>query len=73
MEEQEHIDRFNALAPKFIGLLGGRVIAADSSSATCTFEYNIGTDYCHSGNVVQGGFVTAMLDAAMTHAALFCR
>jgi acyl-coenzyme A thioesterase PaaI-like protein len=26
-------------------------------------------EYCHSGDIVQGGFVTAMLDAAMSHAA----
>ncbi len=69
MDQQELIDRLNAHAPKFIGMLGGRVVAADAENATCTFEYNIGTDYCHSGDVVQGGFITSMLDTAMTHAA----
>jgi uncharacterized protein (TIGR00369 family) len=31
-------------------------------------EFDISRDFCHSGDVVQGGFITAMLDAAMTHA-----
>jgi hypothetical protein len=25
-------------------------------------------DFCHSGNVAQGGFVTTWLDSAMAHA-----
>ena len=25
-------------------------------------------DYCHSGNIVQGGFVTALLDSVSSHA-----
>ena len=32
-------------------------------------QFDISRDFCHSVDVVQGGFVTAMLDAAMTHAA----
>jgi len=32
-------------------------------------DFDISRDFCHSIDIVQGGFVTAMLDAAMTHAA----
>ena len=32
------------------------------------FTFTVPLEYCHSGDVVQGGFVTAMLDAAMSHA-----
>ena len=28
------------------------------------FLFTVPLEYCHSGDVVQGGFVTAMLDAA---------
>jgi uncharacterized protein (TIGR00369 family) len=31
-------------------------------------DFDISRDFCHSVDIVQGGFVTAMLDAAMTHA-----
>ena len=50
-------------------MLGGRVIEVDSKEGSCTFEFNIGHEFCHSVDVVQGGFVTAMLDATMSHAA----
>ncbi len=31
-------------------------------------EYEAGLNMCHSGGVVQGGFVTGWIDAAMAHA-----
>ena len=33
-------------------------------------EYRAGLHMCHSGGVVQGGFVTGWIDAAMAHAAI---
>lgn len=33
-------------------------------------EYEAGLHMCHSGGVVQGGFVTGWIDAAMAHAVL---
>ena len=33
-------------------------------------EYEAGMHLCHSGGVVQGGFVTGWIDAAMAHAAM---
>ncbi len=68
LSEQEIIDRFHAKAPKFIRMLGGRFVAVDQAAKSCTMEYDIGTDFCHSGDIVQGGFITAMLDAVMSHA-----
>ncbi len=35
-----------------------------------TIEYQAGMHMCHSGGVVQGGFVTGWIDAAMAHAAM---
>ena len=35
-----------------------------------TLEYEAGMHMCHSGGVVQGGFVTGWIDAAMAHAAM---
>tara|TARA_R110000823_G_scaffold119998_8_gene244363 strand:+ start:30222 stop:30644 length:423 start_codon:yes stop_codon:yes gene_type:complete len=68
MTDNDIIDRLNARAPGFIGMLGGRVVAIDREQQSCSFEFNVSTDFCHSIDVVQGGFVTTMLDAAMSHA-----
>ena len=66
--KQKIIAESNLQAPKFIRLLGGKIVDFDSEKGTCTFEFNISKDYCHSIDIVQGGFVTAMLDTAMSHA-----
>jgi uncharacterized protein (TIGR00369 family) len=67
MSEQDTIARINTNAPPFLDLLGGRMTAFDAQAKTATMYYEIGTAMCHSIDVVQGGFVTAMLDAAMSH------
>ena len=35
-----------------------------------TLEYEAKEEQCHSGGVVQGGFITGWIDAAMAHAAM---
>ena len=67
-DSRARIDQLNAMAPDFIKLLGGSVIELDMDSHRAVFTFTVPLDYCHSGDVVQGGFVTAMLDAAMSHA-----
>jgi len=62
------IESLNARAPGFIKLLGGKITALDVEAQKAVFEFTVPLDFCHSGDVVQGGFVTAMLDAAMSHA-----
>jgi uncharacterized protein (TIGR00369 family) len=69
VNEQQWLERYRAHAPKFLDMLGARFTATDPAAHTCTMEFDISHDFCHSVDVVQGGFVTAMLDAAMTHAA----
>lgn len=44
-----------------------RVVALDPAGRA-TIEYQAGAHMCHSGGVVQGGFVTGWIDAAMAHA-----
>lgn len=68
MDIQQKLDGMNAQAPGFIKMMGGNVVDLDIPNSTCTFEFNIGKEFCHSVDVVQGGFTTAMLDAAMSHA-----
>ena len=61
------IKQINAQGPKFISMLGGQLIDFDTDKTACTFEFTISKDFCHSIDIVQGGFVTAMLDAVMSH------
>ena len=68
MRIQERIDKLNNHQFTFLKMLGGRVVNLDPDGQTCSMEFNISTDFCHSVDVVQGGFVTAMLDAVMSHA-----
>lgn len=65
-KKSDVIDLLNQNAPEFIRLLGGKVV--DLEDNYCQFEFDIGKAYCHSIDIVQGGFITAMLDAAMSHA-----
>ena len=52
----------------FLVDMGCEVTAANSEERTCEMTFEIGKRYCHSGDIIQGGFVTAMLDAVTTHA-----
>ena len=70
--EDHIVATLNQHRPAFIALLGGKVIAASSQHQSCTFEFCVPGEFCHSGDIVQGGFVTAMLDAAMAHAVFGC-
>ena len=46
-----------------------RIVAMDPAGRA-VLEYEAGPHMCHSGGVVQGGFVTGWIDAAMAHAAI---
>jgi uncharacterized protein (TIGR00369 family) len=68
MQDATLLAALNERTPNFIRMLGGKIVAVDKEASTTTFEFNVSTDFCHSVNVVQGGFITVMLDAAMSHA-----
>ena len=61
------VEKLNAHQPAIIRTLGGRVTDADPEAGTLDMEYEISEELCHSTNIVQGGIVTAMLDATMSH------
>jgi len=70
MTPDEKIAYLNEHKPAFLDFLGGHVVGL--SERSCEFGFHVPLSYCHSGNIVQGGFVTAMLDAAMAHAVFGC-
>jgi len=52
-------------------LLGdGRLLEFDAVRSRALLEFTAHAGMCHSGNVVQGGFVAGWLDSAMAHAAI---
>lgn len=72
MEEDRRVsktqrDEANDGLYRTMGLV--RIVSMDPSGRS-TLEYEARPDMCHSGGVVQGGFVTGWIDAAMAHAAI---
>ncbi len=66
---KEIINNLNKNRPQFLNDLGCTILDVDREKGICEMEFNIGKQYCHSIDVIQGGFVTAMLDAVSSHAA----
>ena len=67
IEPEKRIAELNEHTPPFMKLLAGKVVAIDPEQQSCTFEFNPSHELCHSVDVVQGGFVTAM-PIFMSHA-----
>lgn len=68
MTKAEKLASLNHQLPPCIEVLNGRVIDFDTQLQSCEMRFDITPQFCHSGDIVQGGFVTAMLDAAISHA-----
>ena len=69
MTEVSLQERIGRKLPPCMQALGGELITADQSDASAELSFEIPLQFCHSGDIVQGGFVTGMLDAAMSMAA----
>lgn len=65
------VDKLNASAPPYIRTLDGRIDTFDRHSGIIEFHFNANESHTHSDDIVQGGFVAGMLDAAMAHV-VFC-
>ena len=46
------------------------ILTMDAQTGRASLLYEAKPEQCHSGGVVQGGFVTGWIDAAMAHAAI---
>lgn len=69
MDKAAVIARMNEHVPPCLEVLNGRVVDVDPERGECELHFDVSRQFCHSVNVVQGGNVTVMLDAAMAHAA----
>lgn len=70
MSSDDLVEQMNNHQPAVIRTLKGRVAGYAIERRELRMEFEIGLEFCHTVDVVQGGFVTAMLDAAMAHAVL---
>ena len=67
MTSDEIIHLMNQHRPACMETLNGRVLAFSPEKAELSMQFEPGLNCCHSVDIVQGGFITAMLDAAMAH------
>lgn len=76
MTEQDIIATFRNNINPCLRTLGGGIVAFDAATDTTTMEWQATEAHCHSvqghprGGIVQGGFVTGWIDAAMAHACI---
>jgi acyl-CoA thioesterase len=59
----EHAAKPHALSAK----LGLEKVVDHGERGRAVIHYRAAMDMCHSGGIVQGGFVTGWIDAAMAH------
>jgi uncharacterized protein (TIGR00369 family) len=70
MTSDDLVEQMNANAPAILRTLKGRVVAFAAERKELRMEFDIGLEFCHTVDVVQGGLITAMLDTSMAHAIL---
>ncbi len=68
MDNEQILTALNNAPPPCMVSLGASILSVSTEDATAELSFDMPLAYCHSGDIVQGGFVTGMLDAAMTMA-----
>lgn len=67
-DTQQMLDHMREKVGAFMRILDGHIEAIDQQRGWARLRWQPTETCCHSGTIVQGGFVTSMLDAAMAHA-----
>jgi len=58
--------------PKFLKILGAEGYDFDEANQSISMSFSVSDELTHSdGAIVQGGFITAMLDTSMAHLLIF--
>jgi uncharacterized protein (TIGR00369 family) len=70
LSNNDVLTRLNGAWPPCVALLGGHAVAFDLEACELVMTYQPTPEFCHSGNIVQGGYITAMIDAVMAYAAI---
>ena len=56
--------------PLFQGMGFSKIIEFSKEECSIKIEYIAEHRHCHSGNIVQGGYVTGWIDSAMAHSVM---
>ncbi len=64
---EKYLKAWHVNRPDFLNMMGCEFNEL-YDNGDLAMNYDIGVELCHSIDIVQGGFVTAMLDATMSHA-----
>ncbi len=68
MDKEEIIKLLENNKPPCLETLRGNLLEFDEAERVMTMEYDAIPEFCHSeSEIVQGGFVTGMLDSTMAH------
>ncbi len=67
MNNEEILADLNAQWPNSVKTLDGYGVRYDQENKTLEMSFTAIDAFCHSGNIVQGGYITGMLDAAMAY------
>ena len=70
MSNNDNLTFLNSQWPPSVTTFKGQGVAFDRESLTLEMTFTTDLKFCHSGDIVQGGFITAMLDAAMAYAVI---
>lgn len=68
MTDADIAAKLNAEWPYSVTTLGGSAERFDQVAKLLEMSFEATDAFCHSGNIVQGGYITGMLDAAMAYA-----
>jgi len=66
----ETMERMRRNRQPCVETMGGQVLDVDPARGWIKMRWVAKPEFCHSGNIVQGGFITGMVDSAMAHAAM---
>ena len=69
-DEQSTTDEIESRPEVMDALGGGQVLGYDAQTGRSRIEFTCKPEFCHSGGIAQGGFVTGWMDAAMAFAAM---
>jgi uncharacterized protein (TIGR00369 family) len=68
--DAEMLEIFRRDRPPCLRTLNGMPEAVDQAAGSARIAFEAVADFCHSGDVVQGGFIAGMIDSAMAQAVL---
>lgn len=72
MTDDEIVAMLRTRSSPALRMIAGEVVGFEQARQEVTMRFEATAQMCHSQVIVQGGFITAMVDSAMAHAAMGC-